>query len=138
MNPRVADSASFRVGEVDGLTLTLWEPTAETYMARLVGEGVDVAVPVFHLEGDRLDTFFAELARDWRGWEDERTWCSLESALALSVMIERAGKVVFVVELRDSPAFTWRMAAKLAVENGQLDALSRDAAAFSSLLRAAP
>ena len=133
----MADALDFSLRDSTGLTLTLGDPTPEVFDAHLSGPSLSVRVPVFHFGGDYLAEFFAGLARDWRGWTDERRWCSLESALGLSAVVRPGGTVVFTVELRDASRDTWRVTAELAIENGKLDDLARDARKFADFLGAA-
>ncbi|MYS12184.1 hypothetical protein GTW71_38490, partial [Streptomyces sp. SID6041] len=56
--------------------------------------------------GDGLDTFFASLAEDFRGWEGTRVWHSLCYDLSLSA--EHRGDVFLTWGIRDrAPSEGW-------------------------------
>jgi Family of unknown function (DUF6228) len=79
-----------------------------------------------------LDLLFRRLADDWRGWEGERTWSSLEGDLDLAATHDGLGHVALRVRLRSGPyEEDWLATGTIWLEAGQLDATARDAAAFT-------
>jgi hypothetical protein len=118
------------------LTLRLVEPTPETYVARLIAADMQAEAPVFHFGGDYLGRFLANLARDWRGWDGQREWSSLEGTLALRASISKAGEVTFEVSI-DERTSRWHSGGHIRVENGRLDDVAARAEAFCKLLGAA-
>ncbi len=76
--------------------------------------------------------FFAEAARDWRGWSGDKVWESLVGELRLAMSIDRLGHVTLTVRLRHDfgGPDSWRLDAELSLEAGQLEAIARDAARF--------
>src|SRR5690242_6838025 len=102
------------------LTLRLTEPTSETYVARLIASDMQANTQLFHNGGDDLGDFLSGLARDWRGWQGERSWSSLEGTLVLCASISKAGAVTFDVQINER-TFTWEVRGRIYVENGRLD-----------------
>ena len=76
--------------------------TVEQVNANLVDEGLSASRPVYHgyPSGFRdLVLFFEELERDWRGWDGDRAWESLEGDLCI-VARHQHGHVQLRVTLR--------------------------------------
>ena len=133
----MAESITFTILSADGAELVLESPDPDTYQARLRGEGIDATVAVFHDAGDFIGAYFSELAANWRGWDGERSWRSLEDALEFHASISKSGAVTLRVCLRNSDRFTWCVTYDFSIENGSLDALAEAARAFGQLLGAA-
>jgi hypothetical protein len=127
----------FMLGNPDGASLTLDAPMRDTYRATLHAPELTVAATIQHIGGDFLGRFFQELARDWRGWEGARTWHSLEHQLSFEASHSKTGAIGLRVLLRDSSYDAWQIRYDLGVENGDLDRLARDSAAFGQHLGAA-
>jgi len=127
---------TFTIRAGDGAELVLGPPDPDAFAAHLHAPGLDAEVAVFHYGGDFLGRYFAELAANWRGWEGDREWRSLEGALEFHASISKAGAVLLQVVLRNS-AFSWRLTYDFGIENGELDVLAHEAAAFGQLLGAA-
>jgi hypothetical protein len=68
--------------------------------------------------------FFAEMARDWRGWVDEKQWEDLEGRVKLSASSDATGYSSLRVQMR-GPNFEDRVEAMLTYEAGQLEHMSR-------------
>lgn len=130
----MTESLSFDIRSADGALLALGPADPDVYSARITAPGLSAQVAVFHYRGDRLDEFFAGLARDWRGWDGERGWRCLEAALAIGATISRAGAITLRVELRNSPKFTWQVTYDFIVENGSLDGIATGASRFVECL----
>ena len=128
---------TFTIRARDGAELVLGPPDPDAFTARLIAPGLSAEVAVFHYGGDFLGQYFAELAASWRGWDGGRDWRSLEGALEFHASISKAGAVLIQVVLRNSADFSWRLTYDFGIENGDLDMLAREAAAFGRLLGAA-
>jgi len=66
---------------------------------------------------DGLASYFEGMLRDWRGWEGERAWSSLEGELGL--LAQHDGHVRLRVALRDSVHSTWTVSAELTIDAGE-------------------
>ncbi|HEX6336167.1 MAG TPA: DUF6228 family protein [Jiangellaceae bacterium] len=76
--------------------------TVEQVNSNLVDEGLSASRPVYHgyWSGFRdLVLFFEEMERDWRGWDGDRTWESLQGDLRIEARHEH-GHVQSRVTLR--------------------------------------
>jgi hypothetical protein len=78
-------------------------------------------------EALRLDAYFDELAKQWRGWEGDIEWEAL--GLRLAARHDGLGHVTLDATLDDDyvAAERWRVRASLSVDAGALERLARDA-----------
>jgi hypothetical protein len=121
----------------DGVTLTL---------SNFVCEGADsmsdsflVEVKAYDLRAEArastfmaadLGQFFTSLANDWRGWQGERTWATLEGEFELTATSDPLGHVRLAYFIRPPhTGFNWELRGVLELEAGQLESLSLDAQA---------
>jgi hypothetical protein len=107
------------------------QPVAE-FQVRLTDHNLSAAGRVYagysHAHPAPL---FAEMARQWAGWQGELHWRSLEGELTLRCGRDRLGHISIRVELRFGPLHDdWRAAATVMVEAGQLERLARQASTF--------
>jgi hypothetical protein len=74
---------------------------------------------------------FAQLASNWKGWQGEFVWESLEGELALRCSQDRAGHVFIRVSLSSGHTDqAWNVRATIMAEAGQLEELARSAEVF--------
>jgi hypothetical protein len=102
--------------------------------------GTTQAVVEFYGKDVRpISQLFSGLAEDWRGWEGERQWGSLDGEIELRATHDKLGTVTLAIRLRsdvyeaDVRDFLWTTTALLFHDAGGLDALAREAAQFASL-----
>ena len=79
-----------------------------------------------------LAALFTELAEDWRGWDGERVWLSLEGEFAARATHNGLGTVELVVTLGEpEPKATgmWSVQASLFLDAGSLERIAKEAAA---------
>ncbi|MDA0169444.1 DUF6228 family protein [Solirubrobacter taibaiensis] len=87
----------------------------------------------YELRIDSLPLFLDGLASNWRGWEGERNWKSLESDVEITATHNGRGNIALVVTLRndvvDSDVTSgWTVRALLTLDAGTaLDQLAREA-----------
>jgi hypothetical protein len=80
-----------------------------------------------------LAAFFGRLAADWRGWDGERVWESLEHDLRLAATHD--GHVQLAVQLLQRPEWQagWSAAAVISLEPGEeMTRVAEDVAALLS------
>jgi hypothetical protein len=101
---------------------------------RLSRRGLQACVSVYELEKNEtirgLGRLFESLARDWRGWEGERIWSSLEGEFQVAALHDGLGTIELVVRLGHLDPTTdglWQATASLFVDAGGLDTLARTA-----------
>jgi hypothetical protein len=79
-----------------------------------------------------LAEFFSDVSANWRGWEGEKVWVSIEYDFKLTCISDSLGHV-FMTVLLDSDAggsHNWQVKYDLTLEAGQLDAIARDVKRF--------
>jgi Family of unknown function (DUF6228) len=107
---------------------------ATDFLARFATGSLKADVRVYGPDGKLgLGEFFGGLAREWRGWDGERTWESLEGEVALRATHDRVGHVRLAVELVDRSGdigYSWSARGGLMLEAGSLDAIARAAQQF--------
>ena len=114
------------------LTLSDFEPEyhgadAESFLVTLQGESLHAELRVSGYLAPDLGQFFHELAAQWRGWEGERGWSSLEGEFELSATSDRTGHTTLQFKLR--PPLTgceWRVAGALLLEAGNLESVAQE------------
>ena len=107
---------------------------------RLSRRGLDASVVVYELETGEitrgLASFIASLARDWRGWQGDRVWSSLEGEFKVTARHDGLGTVELIVrlgQLDPTREGVWTAQASLFLDAGGLDVLARNAAAAGRL-----
>ncbi|MEM6433115.1 MAG: DUF6228 family protein [Cyanobacteria bacterium P01_D01_bin.115] len=83
-----------------------------------------------YTDGTGIVRLFAEAAHEWKGWNGDKVWESLESELRIELRIDRLGHVIVAVRVRSDPggADPWQLEAELGLDAGQLDGVAREAA----------
>lgn len=131
-----------RVEQSDGVELTLTaengrtlhlrgvrrsaDGSVESYEATLAISGGSVTATV-HEYGTWLPRFFRELADAWRGFDDVKSFASLEGELWIEARHDGRGTVVCQVTIRQPRPPTWSLSAELDFGAGaNLDAVARD------------
>ena len=131
---------NFTLAAVEGtLTLQSREPRSSRpyepweYVAELSADSVSVRVEVYDHMPSRFREFFFGLAQDWKGWEGERYYESLEPMLKLSARHDGKGFALFTLLLRAGARenFSWSVSQRLSVELGQLGDVAQAAADFA-------
>lgn len=80
-----------------------------------------------------LTQLFADMARQWAGWQGELDWSSLEGELTLRCSHDGLGHISIRADLRSGPMpDDWRVQAKVMADSGQLDGIAKRAAIFFS------
>ncbi|MBD2771415.1 DUF6228 family protein [Iningainema tapete] len=83
-----------------------------------------------------LVNHFKEMALEWKGWEGEKTWSSIEGDLILSCTSDKLGHINLEVQLLQfNRPESWSATLNLSTEAGQLEKISNEVATFFSFLR---
>ena len=99
------------------------------WMAALSCGPLQAALRFYEIELGGLADYFAALADDWRGWNGQRRWVSLEDDVELVATHDGLGTITLTARLR-TEAFSqhrWSAAAQLVLDAGGLDGIARDA-----------
>jgi hypothetical protein len=75
-------------------------------------------------DGEQLAKLFAQMANEWRGWEGEKIWRSLDGELNLAFRHDGIGAINAKVRMRDETMVNWVVEGELALELGSLDGLA--------------
>jgi hypothetical protein len=109
----------------DATRLTFSDSEGESFAAALESTFFSgrVAVSTYHTGPPSL--LFDEMARDWKGWERQKQWATLEDELRLTAKADHTGHIYLEVIMRDSGRpHGWRLQATLQLEAGQLEAIA--------------
>jgi len=74
---------------------------------------------------------FKSMERDWKGWEGEKSWGSLEGEFELSAVSDGTGHITLttILHFGHYPPSS-RLETELVIESGQLDYLAKNAGEF--------
>jgi hypothetical protein len=98
------------------------------FLASLNNPEYSGAVRVWeYTESEGLAGLFKTLADDWRGWDGERAWSSIEGEFSITCSHDRLGHVTLDAAMHhDFGALEpWRVRGSIVVDAGQLDAIYR-------------
>ena len=99
----------------------------EEAWVRLSRQGLQADTWVWAYEGAGLDglaDYFVEMTDDWRGWDGERRWASVQGELQLTSRHEGGHIAIDVVLDRE---IIWTVSTELSIEPGeQLTAAARE------------
>lgn len=104
----------------------------DSFVVRIEEPGLNAAAQV---ENSRViqgpEVFFQDIARNWRGWEGEKTWRALNDELCLAATCDSLGHITIRVQLQPTAGpHGWRAVSYAHAVAGQLDSLSRRATRF--------
>jgi Family of unknown function (DUF6228) len=90
------------------------------WQARLTGAGLDAThiAPEAGWEQQSLADYLSALDADWRGWDGERTWQSMEQELHLAATHDKRNTVVVRVTMEDGAPPRWRCESELELDPG--------------------
>ena len=111
----------------DGTRLTFSDVTDDAFTVTIEGVNFsgNVIVPSYH--SGFPNPLFDEFAAEWRGWEGEKKWSSLEGELHLTATSDKLGHVFLSVTLGVDFGWRneWKLKTKLVLEAGQLELLAK-------------
>lgn len=109
----------------DGTRLSFSDVSGESFSAQIESTHFSgsVVASTYHCGPPSL--LFNEIAREWRGWEGEKSWACLEDELRLTAKADSTGHIELEVVMRNycDPS-NWLLKATLALEAGQLEFLA--------------
>jgi hypothetical protein len=116
----------------DGLTLTLSNfvgedssHISESFLVLVQGYEVRAEARASSFMAPSLSEYFQDIADNWRGWQGEKCWATLEGEVQFSATADSIGHVRLAFFLR--PAHTgyhWALRGALELEAGQLDSVA--------------
>jgi hypothetical protein len=138
MPPEVVEVRSHEAGAYLAITGdTTNQPDAHDlqdcyWLATLTCGQLHASLRFYELRIAGLRDYFGELARNWRGWQGELRWTSLEHDLTLLATHDGSGTISLKVRLRPelSALHHWTASAELLLDAAGLERLARDAQAL--------
>ena len=117
-----------------GRSLRFHSRSGDYFVASIEGDGPQASVIVWgYTDCSLLVDLFTSIARDWQGWQGERTWASIEGEFRITATTTRLGRVTLMVQLAHTDGEDdWRLTIPVFTEAGQLEGIARRAAAFFS------
>ena len=117
----------------DGTRLTFSDFDGKSFSATMESAFFSGRVVVStHISGPP-SLLFDEMAREWRGWEQQKGWAALDDELRLTATSDHIGHIYLRVIMRDSGSQDgWQLEATLQFEAGQLEALAQAVAGVFS------
>lgn len=102
-------------------------PVPDYFLVEAGDSQASARLRVYVYEPANLASFFAGMAREWRGWSGEKTWESIEGELGLRAVADGKGHVTLSVRLQAQP---WRFEGRALLEAGRLERLAAEIAEF--------
>jgi hypothetical protein len=102
------------------------------FWVRVTDQNLSAAAPVYAaIPPCHPAPLFADMARQWAGWDGELTWESLEGEIKIRCGRDRVGHVFIRIELRSGPyPNDWLAVVQVLTEAGQLEIIARRAELF--------
>lgn len=114
----------------DGAVLLFAPHDRDYFTVALRANGLDASVRVASYLSEGFAAFFGRLAAEWRGWEGVHEWSSLEGECILRARCDRAGHVTLTARMEYRQSAAWSVEGEVALEAGQLDAITAAAREF--------
>jgi hypothetical protein len=123
---RTSDELEF--SESEGLRRT---DGSEYFRVAIRSSNLSASAQVYAWEprADGLEQFFEDLAANWRGWDGEKKWTSLEGELSLVCTSDSLGHIAIEVTLYDG----WSVRDVFYVDAGQLEQIVSDIKKFFAI-----
>jgi len=129
------DDSSIEIRSSSGRrSLRFHSRSGDYFVASIEGDGPQASARVWgYTDCHLLVDLFASIARDWQGWQGERTWASIEGEFRITITTTRLGRVTLMVYLAHTDGEDdWRLTVPIFTEAGQLEAIARRCASFFS------
>jgi hypothetical protein len=124
-------SDELELSEREGLQRT---DGSEYFRVTIRGNGLTASARVYAFEPTGgLEQFLKEIAANWRGWEGEKIWTSLEGELRLGCTSDSLGHIAIEVTLHEAGAGGWSARDVFHVDAGQLEQIALDVKRFFTL-----
>lgn len=109
----------------NGVELELSEPKDYSYCVALRGPNMWCRTSVYTLErrGDGLPEFFKELAANWKGFNGEKSWSSLETDFVIDCQADSLGHFALEISIADNREM--RCENTIQLESGQLAKIAK-------------
>jgi hypothetical protein len=107
-------------------SLTFSNRNGDYFDAEIAGDGISAKKGIYgYTDTALLADLFDSLARDWKGWTEERHWASIEGELDLTASSDSLGHIrLDMVILSNHPEDNWTVTAPVYLDAGALDAIA--------------
>ena len=104
----------------------------DDFVVSVLGDGPEASIRVWgYTDCDLLVDLFESISLDWRGWQGDRSWSSIEGEFRIAASTTKAGKITLAIELANNDGEDdWRLSVPIFTEAGQLERIAREIAAF--------
>jgi hypothetical protein len=106
--------------------------SGDSFAASIEGDGPQATKSIWgYTDCAFLVQLFESIAGDWKGWQGERSWESIEHDLRLAITSSSTGRITILVTLRDyHEEQDWEFTIPIFTEAGQLESIARQVGAF--------
>jgi hypothetical protein len=101
-------------------------PASDRMDVSIIGPAVSakLSTSTYHVGSPAL--FFERMAKNWRGWEGEYRWATLEDDFRLAATTDRLGHVELSIVMKsESCPRDWEVRVRIVLEAGVLDDIFR-------------
>lgn len=122
----------FRIGDSD-CWLT-FQKNADEYLVQIgshhfnATQSIDLDAESRLLDGDNITAFFAKISNDWKGWEDELVFETLDRNFFIVATHDGLGHIQFIVKLVCGTR--WTASVNITLTPAQLSQIVLDAKLF--------
>ena len=98
----------------------------------LIGDAVTAKKQIWgYTYTEFLGGLFESIARDWKGWDGERDWASIEGDLTISASSDKLGHIRLDVAVRNNDFENdWKLDAPIYLDAGGLDRIASEVKRF--------
>ena len=113
-------------------TLTLCEKEGDYFWAIFDSPSVKVAKRVWgYTDCELLVDLFEFMAEEWKGWQGEKAWWSIEGEFGVSATCDSLGHIMLSLSFKeyDGPEL-WESKVNIGIDSGQLDSVEKKVKEF--------
>ena len=127
-------ASQFKIkSSVNSLTFEMSAENSDSVLAKVSGAGINAEAFVYTFMSKGIGEFFTNLSSNWKGWQGNIEWSSLEGEIKLQASCDRLGHIFLSVWLTNGAPPIWEAHTELVLEAGQLEMLAAEALAFESV-----
>jgi hypothetical protein len=118
---------------VNSLAIEMRAENVDSIVVKVTEFQIQAETPVYTYISQGIGEFFTKLSNNWKGWQGNIEWGSLEGELNLKASCDRLGHIFLSVQLKKGAPPIWEVHTELMLEAGQLEYLASKARAFESV-----
>lgn len=115
-----------------GRSLKFSERNGDYFRVDLEGDEITATKGIWgYTDSVYLVQLFECIAANWKGWDGEKKWSSIESDLMLTATSDNLGHITLEVAIfKNHPDNDWNISAPVHLDAGSLDKIAKDVATF--------